>query len=59
VTLKVFNLRGQEIATLVNESKSAGEYNIQWNPTNVSSGVYVYRLKAGKFIETKKLVLLK
>jgi len=58
VTLKVFNLHGQEIATLVNENKSAGEYKIQWNPNNVPSGVYVYRLQAEEFVETKKLILL-
>jgi uncharacterized delta-60 repeat protein len=59
VTLKMFNLQGQEIAALVNENKPAGEHEIQWNPTNVSSGGYVYKLKAGEFVETKKLVLLK
>jgi hypothetical protein len=58
VKLKVFNLQGQEIATLVNENKSAGEYKIQWNPNNVPSGVYVYRLQAEEFVETKKLILL-
>ncbi len=57
--LKVFNLQGQEIAMLVSENKPAGEYEIQWNPINVPSGVYVYRLQAGEFVETKKLVLLK
>jgi len=58
VTLKVFNLYGQEIATLVNETKSAGEYKIQWNPNNVPCGVYMYRLRAGEFVQTRKLVLL-
>jgi len=58
VTLQVFNLHGQEIATLVNENKSAGEYDIQWTPDNLSSGAYLYRLQAGEFIQTRKLVLL-
>lgn len=58
VTLKVFNLQGQEMATLVNANKSAGEYQIQWHPTDAPSGVYVYRLQAGEFVETKKLILL-
>jgi uncharacterized delta-60 repeat protein len=59
VTLKVFNLAGQEIVTLVNENKSTGEYQIQWNPYNLPNGVYVYRLQAGSFVDTKKLILLK
>ncbi|MDZ7303928.1 MAG: SBBP repeat-containing protein [candidate division KSB1 bacterium] len=59
VTLKVFNLQGQEIATLVSETKPAGEYEIKWNPNNLPSSVYVYRLQAGEFAETKKLLLLK
>lgn len=59
VMLKVFNLRGQEVATLVNENKLAGEYAVKWNPQNIPSGVYVYRLQAGEFTGTKKLILLK
>jgi len=59
VTLKVYNLQGQEIATLVNANKLAGEYAVNWNPQNVPSGVYVYRLEAGEFTATKKLILLR
>jgi uncharacterized delta-60 repeat protein len=65
VTLKVFNLQGQEVVTLVNENKPVGEYEIKWNPASVPSGVYLYRLQvedpsgAGKFSETKKLILLR
>jgi hypothetical protein len=59
VTLKVYNLQGQGIATLVSENKSAGEYEIPWNPINVPSGVYLYRLQAGKFVQTMKLILLR
>jgi len=59
VTLKVFNLQGQEIETLVSETKPAGEYEIHWNPTDVSSGVYFYRLQADKFAKTRKFILIK
>jgi hypothetical protein len=45
--------------TLVNESQQAGMKNVVWNATDVSSGVYIYRIQAGKFRQTKKMVLLK
>jgi photosystem II stability/assembly factor-like uncharacterized protein len=57
--LKVFDLLGREIATLVNEVKEPGTYTVQWDASGVSSGVYFYRLKAGSFAETKRLLLLK
>ncbi len=47
------------IATYINEDKPAGEYEVEFNGSNLSSGVYLYRLTAGEFIETKKIVLLK
>ncbi len=59
VTLKVYNLLGQEVRTLVNEKKQAGSYEVEFNGNNLSAGVYIYRLKAGTFTETKKLVLIK
>lgn len=59
VSLKVYNIIGQEVATLVNELKQAGRYSITWNASDLSSGVYYYKLKAGKSVETHKLVLLK
>ena len=59
VLLKVFDLVGREVATLVSEEMSAGNHSQQWNAVNISSGVYFYRLQAGSFTETKKLVLLK
>jgi len=59
VTLKVFDLLGREIATLVNEEKPAGTYEVEFDGTNLPSGVYFYQLKAGSFIETRKMVLLK
>jgi hypothetical protein len=59
ITLKIFDLTGKEITTLVNEELAAGKYNCQWNASNLSSGVYFYRLQSGSFLETKKLVLLR
>ncbi len=59
VTLKIFNLLGQEIGTLVNEKLLAGEYDVLWNAPGLPSGVYLYRIQADEFVETKKLILLK
>jgi len=59
VTLKVYDLLGKEIATLVNEWKDAGNYLASWNASNVSSGTYYYRLNAGEFSETRKMVLMR
>ena len=59
VTLKVFNLAGQEVATLVNQQQAAGEYTIAWNAERIPSGVYIYRLRAGEFSETKKMILMR
>lgn len=59
VTLKIYNLLGNEIETLVNRKQSPGEYELQWNPIGLPSGVYVYRLKAGEFVTTRKLVLVR
>ena len=58
VRLGVFNLLGQEIALIVDEEKTAGSYSVSWNASGVSSGVYYYRLTAGDFTETKKMVLI-
>jgi len=59
VSLKIFDLLGREVATIVSEKMSAGSYTRQWNAAEMPSGVYFYRLQAGSFTETKKLVLLK
>jgi len=59
VSLKVYNTLGQEVATLVNETKSAGVYTVQFDAANLASGVYFYRLQAGDFVEVMKLVLLR
>jgi photosystem II stability/assembly factor-like uncharacterized protein len=59
VTLKVYDLLGREIVTLVNEEKPAGEDEVEFNAAPLPTGIYFYRLSAGNFIETKKMVLLK
>ena len=59
VSLKVYDLLGREVATLVNDVKSAGTYTATFNATKMASGIYFYRLQAGSFTQTKKLVLLK
>ena len=58
-TLKVFDILGREIATLVSEEKPAGEYKVEFNGSNLPSGIYFYQLKAGSLVETKKMILLK
>ena len=59
VSLVVYNLIGEEIARLIDESKHSGNYTVEWNASNVASGIYFYRLQAGDFIQTRKMVLLK
>ncbi|MCW8961233.1 MAG: T9SS type A sorting domain-containing protein, partial [Ignavibacteriaceae bacterium] len=64
VTLKVYDILGNEIATLVNEEKSAGQYEVTFDShsgevRNLTSGIYFYQLKAGSFVKTKKMILLK
>ena len=58
-SLKVFNLIALVVARLVDEELSPGTYTAEWNASGVASGVYFYRLKAGDFVETKKLLLLR
>ena len=59
IELKVFDILGNEIETLVNEEKQPGRYDIEFNAKAIPSGVYFYQLKAGSYIETKKMILLK
>lgn len=59
VTLKIYNLLGEETATLTNEQCAAGEHRVQWQPQDLPSGVYVYRLQAQGFSQSRKLVLLR
>ncbi|RJP62245.1 MAG: M6 family metalloprotease domain-containing protein [Ignavibacteriales bacterium] len=59
VTLKVYNLLGNEVATLVNEKKNAGNYDVEFSAKNISSGIYIYKLSCGNFSSTKRMILLK
>jgi hypothetical protein len=57
--LKIYDVLGNEVATLVDEFKPAGRYEVEWNAGGLASGVYLYRLNAGSFTETKKMILLR
>ena len=59
VTLKVFNILGQEVKVLVNKFESAGKYNVQFNASELESGVYFYQFKEGNHLSTRKMILLK
>ena len=59
VTLKVYNVLGKEVATLLNEEKNAGSYEVTFNATEFSSGIYFYKIEADNFVETKKMILMK
>jgi hypothetical protein len=59
VNLVVYNTLGEKVKQLVNEEKPAGSYEVEFKAANLPSGIYFYRLKAGSFIETKKMVLMK
>lgn len=59
VTLRVFDILGEEVATLVNEEKPAGIYEVEFNGSDLASGIYFYLLKTEEFIQTKKAILLK
>jgi hypothetical protein len=58
-TVKVFDVLGREVATLVNEVKEPGSYTVQFSGSGLASGMYFYRIQAGTFLQTKKLLLLK
>lgn len=59
VTLKVYDVLGNEVSTLVNEFKQAGVYNAKFANSNLSSGIYLYRLQAGSFVSVKRMMLIK
>lgn len=59
VSLKIYNVIGEEVATLVSDVKSTGIHKAEWRGDGFSSGVYFYRLNTGDFIRTKKLILLR
>ncbi len=58
-SLKIYNIKGQLVETLVNEFQQAGNYSVVWNAEDISSGIYFYRITAGDFKDTKKCVILK
>jgi hypothetical protein len=59
VSLKIFNILGEEVATLVSDRLSTGSYSYEWDASNHASGVYLYRLQAGDYVETKKMILMR
>ncbi len=59
VTLKVYDILGNEVAALVNEEKERGVYTVNFDASHLASGMYLYRLQAGSFVETKKMILIK
>jgi hypothetical protein len=59
VTIKIYNIIGSEIATLVNEKLSAGSFEINFDASSLSSGAYIYKIQAGRFTETRKMILSK
>ena len=59
VSLKVYDILGREVATLVNEEKPAGTYEVSWEAKNLASGVYFYKISAGDYTAVKKMILLR
>jgi Secretion system C-terminal sorting domain len=58
-TIKIYDALGNEVSSLVNETKNAGTYEVEFNATDLSSGIYYYTLQAGSFNQTKKMILIK
>jgi len=59
VTLKVNDVLGNEVVTLIREEKPVGSYEVEFNGKQLTSGIYFYTLRAGSFVETKKMILIK
>ncbi|HEY3296697.1 MAG TPA: T9SS type A sorting domain-containing protein [bacterium] len=59
VRLKVYNALGQEVANLVDEARDAGTYNVTWNASSVAAGMYICQIRAGNFVSSQKMLLLK
>jgi N-acetylneuraminic acid mutarotase len=59
VTLNIYNILGEEVTTLVSDRLPAGSYSYEWDASNLASGVYLYRLQAGNYVQTRKMVLMK
>jgi len=57
--LKIYDVLGNEVTVLINEEESAGSYEVEFNGTGLPSGIYFYQLKAGNYVATKKMILLK
>jgi hypothetical protein len=59
VSLQIYDVLGRKILTLLNNKLQPGEYEVQFNPSNLPSGIYYYKLTSGEFSETRKMVLIK
>jgi hypothetical protein len=59
VTLKIHNILGEEVASLVSERLTAGQYKYDWDAGSLASGVHLYRIQAGDYVDVKKIVLMK
>jgi hypothetical protein len=59
VTLRVYNLLGEEVATIVNETLGAGEHVVEFNATGLATGMYLYKLQAGSMTQTKRMLLVR
>jgi hypothetical protein len=59
VDLSIYNVLGQKVCTLISEKQNAGEHTVEWNASGFSSGIYFYRVHAGDFVHTKRMVLIK
>ncbi|KAB2849965.1 MAG: T9SS type A sorting domain-containing protein, partial [Ignavibacterium sp.] len=59
VELKIFDMLGSEIATLVNEEQNVGHYEVNFDASKLSSGVYLYTINSGSFVQTRKMLLMK
>ena len=59
VTLKVYDILGNEVTTLINEQKPKGRYELNFNASSLASGVYIYKIQTGSFISSKKMMLIK
>jgi hypothetical protein len=59
VTLKIYDVLGQEVMTLVNETKAIGNYEVEFSGSNLASGAYFYRIESGEFSNIKRMILLK
>jgi hypothetical protein len=59
VTLKIYNVLGEEVATLVSRKLTAGKYQYEWDASSLASGVYLYRIQAGDYVESRKMILMR